>query len=159
MEPMTDLRNSPELERAIQILTRREHSAHELHLKLLKRNIEQEKIEAIIAYLIELNYLSDERFAEAYVVERTRKGDGPLKIRSNLQKRGVERSLVERFVSSDDDIWIERARDVLSKRFNLEDNDESRLRIDEWKKRRNLLMNRGFPSHIVRATLGDFRRP
>lgn len=155
---MTDIRNSPELERAIQILTPREHSAHELRLKLLKRNIEHDKIEAIIAYLIELNYLSDERFAEAYVAERIRKGDGPLKIRSNLQKRGVDRSLVESFVSSDDDIWIERASDVLNKRFLPNDNEESRLHIDEWKKRRNLLMNRGFPSHIVRAALGDFQR-
>ncbi len=155
---MTDLRNSPELERAIQILTPREHSVHELRLKLLKRNIEHDKIEAIIAYLIELNYLSDERFAEAYVAERIRKGDGPLKIRSNLQKRGVDRSFVERFVSSDDDIWIERASDVLNKRFLPNDNEESRLHIDEWKKRRSLLMNRGFPSHIVRVALGDFQR-
>ena len=155
---MTDIRNSPELERAIQILTPREHSVHELRLKLLKRNIEHDKIEAIIAYLIELNYLSDERFAEAYVAERIRKGDGPLKIRSNLQKRGVDRSFVERFVSSDDDIWIERASDVLNKRFLPNDNEESRLHIAEWKKRRNLLMNRGFPSHIVRIALGDFHR-
>lgn len=156
---MTDIRNSPELERAIQILTPREHSVHELRLKLLKRNIEHDKIEAIIAYLIELNYLSDERFAEAYVAERIRKGDGPLKIRSNLQRRGVDRSLVERFVSSDDDIWIERASDVLSKRFRSNDDVEGRLLIDEWVKRRNLLMNRGFPSHIVRIALGDFERP
>ncbi len=156
---MTEIRNSPELERAIQILTPREHSVQELRLKLLKRNIEHDKIEAIIAYLIELNYLSDERFAEAYVAERVRKGDGPLKIRSNLQKRGVDRSLVERFVSSDDDIWIERASDVLSKRFTSNDDADGRLLIDEWVKRRNLLMNRGFPSHIVRIALGDFERP
>lgn len=156
---MTDIRNSPELERAIQIITPREHSVHELRLKLLKRNIEHDKIEAIIAYLIELNYLSDERFAEAYVAERIRKGDGPLKIRSNLQKRGVDRSLVERFVSSDDDIWIERASDVLNRRFTSNDEAEGRLLIDEWVKRRNLLMNRGFPSHIVRIALGDFQRP
>lgn len=155
---MTDIRKWPELERAIQILTPREHSAHELRLKLLKRNIDRDKIEAIVAYLIELDYLSDERFAEAYVAERISKGDGPLKIRSNLQKRGVDRSTVERFVSSDDDFWIERASDVLSKRFTSDDK-EGRLQIDEWTKRRSLLMNRGFPSNVVRIALGDFQRP
>ena len=155
---MTDIRNSPELEKAIQILTLREHSAHELHVKLRKRNIDREKIEAIVAYLIELDYLSDERFAEAYVAERTGKGDGPLKIRSNLHKRGVERSLIEQFVPSDDDFWIEQASDVLSKRFPSEDNERGPLLIDEWIKRRKLLMNRGFPSHVVRVALGDFQR-
>ena len=154
---MTDIRKWPELERAIQILTPREHSAHELSLKLMKRNIDRKKIEAIVAYLIERDYLSDERFTEAYVAERIRKGDGPLKIRSNLQKRGVNRSLVERFVSSDDDFWIERASDVLIKRFPIADNKKGRLKMDEWSKRRNLLMNRGFPSHIVRFVLGDFQ--
>lgn len=155
---MNDIRNSPELERAIQILTPREHSAHELRVKLLKRNIDRAKVEAIVAYLIELDYLSDERFAEAYIAERTRKGDGPMKIRSNLQKRGVDRSLIEQFVSSDDDFWIAKASDVIQKRFLSEDNAEGRLQLEEWTKRRNLLINRGFPSYIVRVALGDFQR-
>ena len=155
---MTDIRNSPELEKAIQILTPREHSAYELRVKLLKRNVDRAKIEAIIAYLVELDYLSDERFAEAYIAERTRKGDGPLKIRSNLQKRGVDRSLSDQFLSTDDDFWIEQASDVLSKRFPSEDNERGPLLIDEWIKRRKLLMNRGFPSHVVRVALGDFQR-
>ena len=155
---MTDIRNSPELEKAIQILTLREHSVNELRLKLIKRSVAREKIESILVYLIELNYLSDERFAEAYVAERTRKGDGPLKIRSNLQKRGVDRTLIERFVTSDDDVWIERASDVLAKRFPSNDDDQLRLQLSDWTRRRNLLMNRGFPAHVVRSALGDFRR-
>ncbi|MCY4095627.1 MAG: regulatory protein RecX [Gammaproteobacteria bacterium] len=156
---MTDIRNSPELDRAIQILTPREHSVLELRLKLVKRNIDREKIEAIIAYLLELDYLSDERFAEAYVAERTRKGDGPTKIQSNLRKRGVDRALIERFVSLDDDFWIERAIDVLRKRFGARDDEFGSLQFDEWTKRRTLLMNRGFPAQVVRNALGEFQRP
>lgn len=156
---MTDIRNSPELEKAIQILTLREHSVNELRLKLIKRNIARDNIESILAYLVELDYLSDERYAEAYVAERTRKGDGPLKIRSNLQKRGVDRTLIERSLTSDDDVWIERARDVLAKRFPSNDDDQLRLQLSDWTKRRNLLANRGFPAHVVRSVLTDFRRP
>lgn len=156
---MTDIRNSPEIERAIQILTPREHSVRELRLKLVKRNIEPEKIKAIVSYLIELDYLSDQRFAEAYVAERTRKGDGPNKIRSNLQKRGVDRTLIDQFLSSDDEFWSEQATDVLRKRFVAHDDEISGLEFSEWKKRRDLLMNRGFPVHVIRVALGDFRRP
>lgn len=155
---MSDIRNSPELERAIQILTPREHSVHELRLKLFKRNIDREKIEAIVAYLVDLDYLSDERFTEAYVAERIRKGDGPLKIRSNLQKRGVDRTFIERFVTSDEDFWMERANVVLGKRFSTIDDGQRSLQVSEWTNRRNFLMNRGFPSHVVRSILGDFRR-
>ena len=155
---MTDVRNSPELEKAIQILTPREHSAHELRIKLIKRNFEREKIEAIIAYLIELDYLSDERYAEAYVLERIRKGDGPLKIRSNLQKRGVDLSLIGKFLTTDDDFWIEQATEFLNKKFPDSIERVDRLPITDWSKRRNLLMNRGFPSHVVRVTLGDFQK-
>lgn len=155
---MTDIRNSPELERAIQILTLREHSVRELRLKLVKRNIDREKIDAIVSYLIDLDYLSDERFAEAYVAERTRKGDGPNKIRANLQTRGVDRTLIEQFVTADDDFWVERAVDVLRKRFPTHDDDIRKILFAEWTKRRNLLMNRGFPVHIVRVALGDFHR-
>ena len=154
---MTDLLKSPELERAIRILTPREHSVFELQTKLAKRNIDRQKIDDIVAYLLELDYLSDERFAEAYVIERTRTGDGPLKIRSNLQKRGVDRTLVERFVSSSDDYWVERAHDVISKRFLVNEECRRQLAFDEWSKRRTLLSNRGFPAHIVRTALGDFR--
>lgn len=156
---MTDVRNSPELERAIQILTPRDHSVHELRLKLIKRNFDRAKIEAIISYLVELGYLSDERFAEAYVAERVCKGDGPLKIRSNLQKRGVDRTIIERYLTTDDDFWISRAAEVLTKKFDEQVDHNDRLRIDEWTRRRNLLMNRGYPSQIVRATLGEFRLP
>ena len=156
---MTDIRNSPELERAIHLLTPREHSVLELRIKLVKRNIDPEKIEAVVSYLIELDYLSDERFTEAYVAERTRKGDGPNKIRSNLQKRGVDRALIERFVTSDDDYWTERAIDVLRKRFGARHEEISGLEFKEWTKRRNLLMNRGFPVHVIRVALGDFTRP
>ena len=156
---MTDIRNSPELERAIQILTPREHSVRELRLKLVKRNIDSEKIEAIVSYLIELDYLSDQRFAEAYVAERTRKGDGPNKIRANLLRRGVDRVLIDRFLPSDDEFWSELATDVLRKRYGARDDEISRLEISEWKKRRDLLMNRGFPVHVIRVALGDFRRP
>ena len=155
---MTDIRNSPELERAIQILTPREHSVRELRLKLIKRNIDRGKIDAIVSYLIELDYLSDERFAGAYVTERIHKGDGPIKIRANLQKRGVDRTLIERFVSADDDFWVGLAADVLRKRFGEKCDENSGMLFSEWTKRRNFLANRGFPSHVVRVALGGFRR-
>ena len=151
---MSDVRDSPALEQAIRLLTPREHSVLELRQKLLKRNHSSETIDAVIAHLLDLNYLSDERFAEIYVAERICKGDGPMKIRSNLQKRGIERLLIERFLAQDDDFWLDNAREVLQKRFA---HDGQTLPLAEWKRRRTFLHGRGFPVHVIQRTLGEFQ--
>ena len=154
---MIEVRDSPELDQAIRLLTPREHSVRELRQKLIKRNYQPEKIEAVIAHLMELDYLSDARFTEIYVAERIRKGDGPLKIAANLQKRGVDRGLIEPTIDFDDDVWIERARAVLQKRFDSNKSCDELLLFTEWNRRRTFLVGRGFPPHIASQTLGKFR--
>lgn len=154
---MEEIRGSPELERAIQLLTPREHSVLELRLKLVKRHIAPAKIDAIISYLLELDYLSDERFSEAYTRQRIKKGDGPLKIRANLQQRGIDEDLIENALASDDEFWLEQAQSVLSKRYNESYAEGIRLTYDEWSKRGKFLASRGFPHHVVRQAIGDFQ--
>lgn len=149
-----DVRNTPELEQAIRILTLRDHSVHELQVKLLRRQVGVEKVEHILAYLKELDYLSDERFAEAYVAERIRKGDGPLKITANLQKRRVSRDLIERTVARDDLFWAEKARGVLQRRLKSAPDDPEEFSA-EWNKCLRFLVGRGFPPPIARQVMSD----
>ena len=154
---MVDIRGSAELDRAIQILTPREHSVLELRRKLMKRNIEPEKIDAIVTYLLELDYLSDERFAEAYVKQRINKGDGPLKIYANLQQRGIDEHLIESALSIDEEDWVAYARNVVLKRYGEEGEETTPLLFNEWSRRGKFLTNRGFPAHLVRQVLGDYQ--
>ena len=80
--------------KALDLLSRREHSRKELYLKLVKRYESKEDINSALDKLEENNLLSDSRFADEYVQARRRKGFGPIKITVELEKRGVEELLI-----------------------------------------------------------------
>lgn len=101
----------------MRLLARREHSQFELKQKLRLRKFNRQRIESVVERLIELDLLSDRRFAEEYVHFRIEKGDGPLKIRRNLIARGIDSRLIDRVVPDDEDHWIDCAHAVLEKRF------------------------------------------
>ena len=79
--------------KALDILSRREHSVLELKQKLQKNIIDTEyDIEETISRLKKNNLLNDYRFSESYVVYRKRKGFGPIKISNELKSKGVAES-------------------------------------------------------------------
>ena len=64
--------------KALDILSRREHSVLELKQKLKKKYDTEDDIEETISRLKKNNLLNDYRFSESYVVYRKRKGFGPV---------------------------------------------------------------------------------
>ena len=72
------------------MLVRREHSALELVQKLNLKGFDQPDIEHALNLLIEQNYQSDERFAEAFIQMRFNQGKGPVKIAMELKQRGID---------------------------------------------------------------------
>ena len=73
--------------KALDLLSRREHSRKELYLKLTKRFESKENINLTLDKLEENNLLSDSRFAEEYVLARRRKGLAQLKFLWNFRIR------------------------------------------------------------------------
>lgn len=149
---MTDRQNQEAFEIAIRLLTPREHSELELHQKLRKRNVADDVIGVVVKRLKELGYLSNERYAETYVMQRTRKGDGPLKITANLRRRGISDDLIASYLPKEDDYWLNEAQKVLVKRFGQVDHANARSR-SAWKKHYTFLSGRGFPSAVIRTLL------
>ena len=147
------------LDRAIGLITPREHSELELRNKLLQRKISPDVIDAVIEKLRELDYISDERFTETYIQQRIRRGDGPRKIAANLQKRGINRTLIESSIPVDDDFWLARAHEVYRKRHTVQ--HEARvtsLNRKEWLRMRRFLESRGFGTGTVLKVLGVIPR-
>ena len=66
--------------RAVNLLSRREHSQAELRAKLLKADFELNDIDATIEKLTQANIQSDARFAENYLRYRSQRGYGSQKI-------------------------------------------------------------------------------
>lgn len=103
--------------KAMDLLARREHSAQEMRAKLHAREFDHDDVELAIESLIDEGLLSDARFAEAFVASRIRKGQGPVRIRGELQQRGVTADLIETNLERVRVDWIDMARSVRQRKY------------------------------------------
>ena len=134
--------------KALDLLSRREHSRKELYLKLTKRFESKENINLTLDRLEENNLLSDSRFAEEYVLARRRKGFGPIKITVELQNRGVNESLIFNEIQRFDD-WVSLARKSFKKKFPNGPSSD----LKELQKQKNFLVNKGFSFNEIESVL------
>ncbi len=74
-------------------------------------------VATVLASLAGQGLQSDERFTASYVDERIRKGFGPMRIRAELCERGVDASLIERYLDRDEARWQELLARVHTKKY------------------------------------------
>ena len=125
--------------KALDILSRREHSAHELKLKLHKKYEAISEIEEVITKLESNNLLNDFRFAETYARIRKRKGFGPNKIHYELKNKGIKESISNEIISAEDG-WGDAALQAFKKKYKDGISEDTKERL----KQKNFLHNRGF---------------
>ena len=135
--------------KALDLVSRREHSRHELMQKLNKRfpdtmPIIEEALDKLIANKI----LDDERFAEMYLNSRARKGFGPKKIEMELYSKRVDSFLIANAIEAYES-WNENAENELKKKFKgIQPTDyQSKM------KQKQFLFNRGFSPQIIERIL------
>ena len=131
--------------KALDLVSRREHSRHELMQKLNKRFPETMPIiEEALDKLIANKILDDERFAEMYLNSRARKGIGPKKIEMELYSKRVDSFLIANAIEAYES-WNENAENELKKKFKgIQPTDyQSKM------KQKQFLFNRSFSSQII----------
>ena len=135
--------------KALDLVSRREHSCYELIQKLNKRFPETMSIiEDVVQKLVTNNILNDERFAEMYLNSRARKGFGPKKIEMELHSKKIDSSLIATAISEYDN-WAENAENELLKKFKgVKPND-----FNSKMKQKQFLFNRGFSTQIIEQIL------
>ena len=134
--------------KALELLSRRDHSAHELSEKLRRYapDVDGDLLGQITAQLIELGYLSEQRYVEMLIRSRSAKGQGPARVRQELQLQRVESELVSLSLEACEIDWFELARQVRERRFGLDDpGDDQKLRA----KQQRFLYSRGFSSDQI----------
>jgi len=134
--------------KALDLLSRREHSRKELFLKLINRFESQEEINLTLDKLEGKNLLNDSRFAEEYVQARRKKGFGPIKISAELEKRGVYETLISKEIDKFDD-WEKKAALSFKKKFPNGVSKDFR----ELQKQKNFLSNKGFTFYQIESVL------
>ena len=135
--------------KALDLVSRREHSCYELIQKLNKRFPEtMPVIEDVVQKLVTNNILNDERFAEMYLNSRARKGFGPKKIEMELHSKKIDSSFIATAIAEYDN-WAENAENELLKKFKgVKPND-----FNSKMKQKQFLFNRGFSTQIIEQIL------
>ncbi len=102
---------------ALNLLARREHSALELQHKLAQRGGTAATIAQVVQTLQAEGWQDDARFAEVYASSRFDKGYGPLRLRRDLQERGIAAAVVTTVLATFADQWSDRLQRLRRRRF------------------------------------------
>ncbi len=132
-------------EKALELLSRREHGEYELYSKLLQKGFDKEIIQQVLTQLKKENLLSDYRYASSLIRSRQKsnpEGVGMLRLR--LRSKRVNPEAIERAIeewSSDDDNYNLAIKRAVEK-YLRKNRDREKLLLALMKKgfsRRELL--------------------
>lgn len=134
--------------RALRLLSGREHSRVELERKLASHEEEPGQLRRILDELEAKGFIDHGRVAESLVHRRAGKL-GAMRIRQELQGKGLDADLVAQTVAGLKSTELQRAREVWRRRFEAPPADAS-----ERGKQARFLAARGFDGEVIRRVLG-----
>ncbi|WP_101675092.1 regulatory protein RecX [Alloalcanivorax mobilis] len=124
---------------AVGLLARRDHGRSELRTKMVRKFGAEAAVEPVLAWCEEHDFLNDRRFAGFFVRSRIDRGQGPLRIRAELNQRGISEALTSEALSEADCDWFALAIEVRRRRFRQPPADRR-----EKAKQLRFLQSRGF---------------
>jgi len=136
--------------RALNLLTRRDHTTAELKRKLSIRGFAADSIAELLAQLTGEGYLDDRRFAERWAESAMQSGRGyGLRILQELQKRGISREIATEAVAaaSTEYTELDSLAAIASKRFSSFDPADAPMK--EKQRVYSYLQRRGFSIHAI----------
>ena len=136
-------------QRALGLLTRREHSRKELTRKLTSRGMDAAEVEVAVANLTRDGWQNDARFAESLVRARVSGGYGPMRIRLELATHGLDREAIAAALDSFHGDWAEIASDLVRRRYG----PVAALNLAQQRKAADFLARRGFDSASIRSAI------
>eukprot|EP01137_Pigoraptor_chileana_P009488 Opistho-2@57847 len=140
--------NREVLVKAANFCAYQERTQQEVRKRLAELEVEGDEAEEMIVWLIENNYLNEERFARIFAGSKFRqKRWGRLKIRQELKMRGVSEYCLKAGMSEiDDEDYLQTLTDLLKKK--AKEIKES----NPLKRKQKLLsyaLSKGFESDLV----------
>jgi regulatory protein len=134
---------------ALDALARRDHASLDLRRKLLEKGYDAGVVAALLDALHAEKLLDDRRYAENYVAYHAARGQGPLRIRDDLRRHGLEGILVEESLDAFPD-WIVHLQKVQLKKFGATRPGN----YADGQRQARFLRYRGFTSAQIRTALG-----
>lgn len=143
-------------EKALELLSLRDHSARELSLKLLQKGYQKPHIEKVIKDLQNKKYLDDARFARYYAEELIgNKRLGPRLLREKLFSRGISATEVSNILDSyENEKILENCRYHYLKKIKSLRNEEPRKAVEKMTR---FLLGKGFNWESIRPVLDEMK--
>lgn len=144
------------IERVINYTLIRPRSKFEiLQYLTLKKNVDELTANKVIERVEEKGFLSDEKFAEWYIENRTSHGfHGKNKISAELSKKGVEKSIVAKFIKE-----LEAESDNSEKILQLYNKVKDKVKFKSEFERKNKIyqriLGRGYTFSEIEKALKD----
>jgi regulatory protein len=139
---------------AIRLLALRDYTASEMRRKLSERGYIEIAIEPVVEELISSSKLDDRRYGFNIVAYRSRRGQGPARIRHKLRQSGLSAEAIDEAVKGGDDPpdFLALARAARSRKFGPGIPKDRKERAKQGR----FLQYRGFSNDHIRAVLeGD----
>jgi regulatory protein len=134
---------------AIALLARRDFASRELSERLIRQGFEEAMAASVVAELIGQGVLDDGRYAQNYVTYHAGRGQGPVRIAAELQRRGLAADLIEAALAAGPD-WRVLARKVCRAKFG----SQPAISWAERARQARFLQYRGFSSDHIRSATG-----
>jgi regulatory protein len=134
---------------ALDALARRDHASEDLRRRLLDKGFDASVVAGVIDRLIQEHLLDDRRYVDNFVASHAARGQGPLRVRADLRKFGVQGPLVEECLAAFPD-WRAEAEKARRKKFGAGPPGD----YAEKQKQARFLGYRGFTSAQIRSALG-----
>lgn len=133
--------------RAIDLLSRREHSRLELQRKLSRHCDNADEIHELLDWLEREKWLSNERFAQSLVSRRATK-HGTQRIVQELKQSGVDHENISLLAETLKETEFERAAEVWLRKFGRLPEDQK-----AYAKQARFIVSRGFGMGIFQRIL------
>ena len=145
-EPLTE---SELRQRAVGLLARRDHARRELETKLRQKVGEHPALNTVMAWCEEHGFIDDRRFAGFFVRSRIERGQGALRIRQELQLKGVDNELIAQALEAAEVDWFALAREGRARRFRQYPGKDQKAKARQLR----FLQQRGFDAEQSFAAL------
>lgn len=137
--------------RAIRLLTARDRSIHELRERL-ERTFSKEETQDALAYLEQIGYLDDLRYARNHVQYRNRcRPTGNYLLRLELGSKGIEDKYIEQVLNSPE-VEYDLALSLAQQRLGNLERTDTLVRV---RRLYSLLQRRGFPGTVTKRVVGE----
>lgn len=139
---------------ALRLLTMREHCEVELRDKLLQRDCDEIAMDSAIEQLKTYGYLSESRYAEAFLRYRLKKGEALWFAAEKARQKGVDEQALQIAVEEAESGYnaLQSCLQLLNKR-----DPQQQWRYDQrvWQRQARYLRNKGFDAAVILQALNQ----